>query len=74
VIATLAQAAQAAVAKIGTDQLKGLGGAQANELMKKLGGGMPGGMPAGPPGSTGGGTGSAKPLIPSGALDRLMGK
>ena len=69
IIGALAKAAQTAVSKIGADQLKGLAGGQADELMKKLGGQMPAGLPSIP-----GAGGAAKPADPGGAIDRLLGR
>jgi uncharacterized protein involved in outer membrane biogenesis len=75
VIGAIAQASQTAVSKIGMDQLKGLAGGKADELMKKLGTQMPQGMPTNLPGLGGGNTApSQKPADPGGAINRLLGR
>jgi hypothetical protein len=75
VIGAIAKAAQSAVSKIGADQLKGLAGGQADEMMKKLGTQVPAGLPAGLPGTgSQGGASGAAPAKPGGALDRLIGR
>jgi uncharacterized protein involved in outer membrane biogenesis len=72
VIGAIAQASQAAVSKISADQLKGLAGGKADEMMKKLG--TPG-MPANIPGMSGGSSApGSKPADPAGSLNRLLGK
>jgi hypothetical protein len=75
VIGAIAKSAQSAVSKIGVDQLKGLAGGKADELMKKLGTQMPAGLPAGLPGTgSQGGTSGTAPAKPGGALERLIGR
>jgi uncharacterized protein involved in outer membrane biogenesis len=72
VIGAIAQASQTAVSKISADQLKGLAGGKADEMMKKLG---TQGVPAGIPGVGGaGGAAGQKPADPAGSLNRLLGK
>lgn len=68
VIGAIAQASQTAVSKISADQLKGLAGGKADEMMKKLG------TPQGIPGVGGSSTPGAKPADPAGSLNRLLGK
>jgi len=73
VIGAIAKASQTAVTKIGVDQLKGLVGSGADDMMKKLGTQMPSIPGTGSQGSAPAG-GSSPTTNPAGAIKNLLGR
>ena len=73
VIGAIAKASQTAVSKIGVDQLKGLVGSGADDMMKKLGTQMPSIPGTGSSGAAPAG-GSSPTTNPAGAIKNLLGR